>query len=58
MDIFVPREEYHLPVKSEVESHSMAHSRGIMAWELGLGLIVTLIRIGWILLVERASDHC
>jgi hypothetical protein len=42
----VPREEYYLPMKSEVKSYSIAYSRGIIAQELRLRLIVTLIRIG------------
>lgn len=54
VDIFVPGEEYHLLVESEVESDCVDF-RGIVDGELGL--VVILIITEWTLLVELASDH-
>jgi hypothetical protein len=55
VDIFVPREEYHLLMEFEVELDNVAHFREIVNREVRL--VVILIMTEWILLVELASDH-
>jgi len=49
-------EECRLLLKSEVESDTVAHFRGMVDREFGA--VVILIMAEWTLMVELASDHC
>ena len=56
VDVFVPGEDCRLPLKSEVESDTVAHFRGMVDREFGAAVI--LIMAEWTLIVELASDRC
>jgi len=54
--LFVPGEECGLLVKSEAESDTVAHFRGIVHGEFGT--VVILIMVECTLMLELASDYC